>query len=104
VIDVESPIFFVCGPKEFMDNAREILSTLGAKRERILQESFGEPNGPRSLVHGKPAWLRLSCSFSRRRLVSFPPNALSWIWRRKTACRFRTVAARGYAASAQLEF
>jgi 2Fe-2S iron-sulfur cluster binding domain len=43
VIDVESPIFFVCGPKGFMDNAREILSTLGVKRERILQESFGEP-------------------------------------------------------------
>jgi ferredoxin-NADP reductase len=42
VIDVDSPIFFVCGPKGFMDKARQILSTLGVKRERILQESFGE--------------------------------------------------------------
>ena len=46
MIDVESPIFFVCGPKGFIDNAREILSTLGVKRERILQESFGEPKRP----------------------------------------------------------
>jgi len=46
VIAVESPIFFVCGPKGFIDNAREILSTLGVKRERILQESFGEPKRP----------------------------------------------------------
>ncbi len=42
VIDVDSPIFFLCGPKGFMDNARQILSTLGVKQERILQESFGE--------------------------------------------------------------
>ena len=42
LIDVDSPTFFVCGPEGFMDNARQILSTLGVKQERILQESFGE--------------------------------------------------------------
>jgi ferredoxin len=42
VIDLDSPTFFLCGPKGFMDNARQILSTLGVKQERILQESFGE--------------------------------------------------------------
>jgi ferredoxin-NADP reductase len=42
VTDMDSPTFFLCGPKGFMDNARQILSTLGVKPERILQESFGE--------------------------------------------------------------
>jgi ferredoxin-NADP reductase len=42
LIDVDSPTFFLCGPKGFMDNACQILSTLGVKQERILQESFGE--------------------------------------------------------------
>src|SRR5271168_3011146 len=42
LIDVDSPTFFVCGPKGFMDNASQILSTHGVKQERILQESFGE--------------------------------------------------------------
>jgi glycine betaine catabolism B len=42
VIDLESPTFFLCGPKGFMDNARHILSTLGVAQDRILQESFGE--------------------------------------------------------------
>jgi ferredoxin-NADP reductase len=42
VIDVDSPTFFLCGPRGFMDSARQILLTLGVKQERILQESFGE--------------------------------------------------------------
>jgi ferredoxin-NADP reductase len=42
VIDLDSPTFFLCGPKGFMDNASQILSTLGVKQERILQESFRE--------------------------------------------------------------
>jgi len=42
VIDLNSPTFFLCGPKGFMDNAHQILSTLGVNQERILQESFGE--------------------------------------------------------------
>jgi ferredoxin-NADP reductase len=42
VIDLNSPTFFLCGPKGFMDKARQILSTLGVNQERILQESFGE--------------------------------------------------------------
>jgi ferredoxin-NADP reductase len=42
VSDLTSHTFFLCGPKGFMDNARQILSTLGVNQERILQESFGE--------------------------------------------------------------
>jgi ferredoxin-NADP reductase len=42
VIDLDSPTFFLCGPKGFMDTARQILSTLGVNQERILEESFGE--------------------------------------------------------------
>jgi ferredoxin-NADP reductase len=42
VIDLDSPTFFLCGPKGFMDNARQILSSLRVQQERILQESFGE--------------------------------------------------------------
>jgi ferredoxin-NADP reductase len=42
VIDLDSPTFFLCGPKGFMDNARQVLSTLGVSQDRILQESFGE--------------------------------------------------------------
>jgi ferredoxin-NADP reductase len=44
VLDVDSPTFFLCGPKGFMENAREILANLGVSQERILQESFGESN------------------------------------------------------------
>jgi ferredoxin-NADP reductase len=46
VIALDSPTFFLCGPKGFMDNARRILSALGVKRDRILQESFGENKRP----------------------------------------------------------
>ena len=46
LLDVDSPTFFVCGPKGFMDNARQILSTLGVNPDRILQESFGESKRP----------------------------------------------------------
>jgi len=43
LIDRNSPpTFFLCGPQGFMENARQILSTLGVNRDRILQESFGE--------------------------------------------------------------
>jgi len=42
VTDLESPTFFLCGPKGFMDSACRILSTLGMRADRILQESFGE--------------------------------------------------------------
>jgi ferredoxin-NADP reductase len=42
VIDLVSPTFFLCGPNGFMDNARQILSTLGVDPDRVLQESFGE--------------------------------------------------------------
>ena len=42
VIDLDSPTFFLCGPKGFMDNVRQVISTLGVSQDRILQESFGE--------------------------------------------------------------
>ena len=42
VTDLDSPSFFLCGPRGFMHNARQILSTLGVQQGRILQESFGE--------------------------------------------------------------
>ncbi|MGA3197691.1 MAG: iron-sulfur cluster-binding domain-containing protein [Terriglobales bacterium] len=42
VADPDSPTFFLCGPRGFMDNAHQILSTFGVKQDRILQESFGE--------------------------------------------------------------
>jgi ferredoxin-NADP reductase len=42
VTDLNSHTFFLCGPKGFMDNARQILSTLGVNQGHILQESFGE--------------------------------------------------------------
>jgi len=40
--DLDSPTFFLCGPKGFMDSMRQILSTLGINEDRILQETFGE--------------------------------------------------------------
>jgi len=46
VTDLDSPTFFLCGPKGFMDNARHILLTLGVAQDRILQESFGESKAP----------------------------------------------------------
>ena len=43
--DLDSPTFFLCGPKGFMDSAHQILSTLGINESRILQESFGGGEG-----------------------------------------------------------
>jgi ferredoxin-NADP reductase len=42
VNDLDSPTFFLCGPKGFMESAHRILSNLGIFPDRILQESFGE--------------------------------------------------------------
>jgi ferredoxin-NADP reductase len=42
VSQLTSHIYFLCGPKGFMDHAREILLSLGVNDGRILQESFGE--------------------------------------------------------------
>ena len=41
VKDLASPDFFLCGPPPFMDASRAILTGLGVKPERIMQESFG---------------------------------------------------------------
>jgi ferredoxin-NADP reductase len=51
LLDLDTPTFFLCGPRGFMDSARKSLTTLGVNQERILQESFGESNAapePRS--------------------------------------------------------
>jgi ferredoxin-NADP reductase len=42
VTDLDSPTFFLCGPRGFMDNARHVLLNLGVTQDRVLQESFGE--------------------------------------------------------------
>ena len=42
VTDLQSPTFFLCGPRGFMDSAREVLTSLGVNESRITQESFGE--------------------------------------------------------------
>ena len=41
VKDIALRDFFLCGPPVFMDASRAILTGLGAKPERIMQESFG---------------------------------------------------------------
>jgi ferredoxin-NADP reductase/mono/diheme cytochrome c family protein len=43
VKDIALRDFFLCGPPAFMDASRAILTGLGAKPERIMQESFGGP-------------------------------------------------------------
>ena len=104
MIDGDSPIFLVCGPKGFMDNAREILSTLGVKRERILQESFGETKRSTESRPREARVVETAVFIRSQKVCQLSAEALSWIWRRKTACRFRTAAARAYAARGQLEF
>jgi ferredoxin-NADP reductase len=46
VTDLDSSTFFLCGPKGFMDNVRQLLLTLGVNQGQILQESFGESKRP----------------------------------------------------------
>jgi ferredoxin-NADP reductase len=46
VTDLDSPTFFLCGPKGFRDSARQLLLTLGINRDQILEESFGESKRP----------------------------------------------------------
>jgi ferredoxin-NADP reductase len=41
VKDLTSPDFFLCGPPQFMDASRTILTGLGVKPEQIRHESFG---------------------------------------------------------------
>jgi len=42
ILDVSSSTFFLCGPKGFMENGRNILLSLGTSDDQILEESFGE--------------------------------------------------------------
>ena len=51
--DLEAAAFFLCGPQGFMQNARQILTSLGIAEQRIAQESFGER--PRSLESNNSA-------------------------------------------------
>src|SRR3984957_1248575 len=41
ITDLDSPTFFLCGPKGFMDSAHKILSTLGINEGRVLSGDFG---------------------------------------------------------------
>jgi ferredoxin-NADP reductase len=41
VKDLTSSHFFLCGPPPFMETSRSILTALGVKPERIMQENFG---------------------------------------------------------------
>ena len=55
-----SPDYFLCGPPPFMDASRSILTGLGVKPERIMQESFGGPppkNGQPNPVKSEPGVL-----------------------------------------------
>ena len=45
VPEINSHLFFLCGPPLFMQAARSILTDLGVAAERIRQESFGTPGG-----------------------------------------------------------
>jgi ferredoxin-NADP reductase len=52
--------FFLCGPPPFMDASRSILTGLGVKPERIMQESFGgaaPKNGQPNPVRTEPGVL-----------------------------------------------
>jgi ring-1,2-phenylacetyl-CoA epoxidase subunit PaaE len=46
VIDLEIPMFFLCGPGGFMENAHQILASLGVEESRIIQESFDGQRAP----------------------------------------------------------
>ena len=60
---VEEPAsadFFLCGPPPFMEASRSILTGLGVKPERIMQESFGSSNSKNAqpdLVAAEPGVL-----------------------------------------------
>jgi ferredoxin-NADP reductase/cytochrome c2 len=47
VNDLSATTFFLCGPKDFMESAREMLLAMGVNEARIKRESFG---GPRANV------------------------------------------------------
>ena len=102
--DLDSPTFFLCGPKGFMDSAHQILSTLRINEDRILQESFGggerstEPR-PRE-AHGVETVVFIQ---SGKVCAASPGGTLLDFWRRKTACRYRMAAAKGCAVRALRE-
>ena len=104
VTDLNSPTFFLCGPKGFMDSARPDFVRLSAStRTGFFRRVLGKANGPRSLVQGKPAQSRPSCSFTRRRCVRLPPEPLCWNWQRKAGCGYHMAAGRAYAVPALRE-
>ena len=52
--DLDSPTFFLCGPRGFMDSIRQVLVSLGVNESRITQESFGEKTTGGSPVQSEP--------------------------------------------------
>jgi hypothetical protein len=77
-----------------MNNARQILSTLGVIRTESFRKVLGRANRPLSPVDRKPVQSRLSCFFTRKRFARLPPEARCWIWLSETASKFRLAAAR----------
>jgi Na+-transporting NADH:ubiquinone oxidoreductase subunit NqrF len=48
--EMDSQIFFLCGPPPFMEAARKILADLGVEPQRIRQETFGGAGaGPKAV-------------------------------------------------------
>ena len=86
-----------------MDNARQILSTLGVNQDRILQESFGESK--RSTATGRlevrPVETVVFMDSGKVCQASAGSTLLDLAG---TTYRYRTVAARAYAVRVLREF
>jgi len=52
--DLDSPTFFLCGPRGFMHSVRQVLTSLGVNEGRITQESFGEHTTGESPAQNAP--------------------------------------------------
>jgi ferredoxin-NADP reductase len=65
VKDLALSDFFLCGPAPFMDASRAILTGLGVKAERIMQESFGGAVPKNVLADTTPPEEGVSVEFSR---------------------------------------
>lgn len=70
VIDLNTPTFFLCGPKGFMENAWQILTSVGVDESRITQESFGERPADSTQVVSQVA----TVEFARSKKICEVPN------------------------------
>jgi ferredoxin-NADP reductase/mono/diheme cytochrome c family protein len=65
VKDPGSADFFICGPPPFMEASRNILTGMGVKLERIMQESFGNSAPKSAQPNSAQAESRARVEFSR---------------------------------------